>query len=133
MLDYIALLRKDPDSDYSVEFPDFPGCVTAGTSLEEARKFAAEALELHVNGLLEDQEELPFPRTLDQVMLHPAHADAVVFLVSLPDPRPKVVRVNVTFPEDVLKRIDEAAAKEVVTRSYFLQEAALQKIAKASR
>jgi hypothetical protein len=29
MPSYIALLRKDPDSDYGVEFPDFPGWVTA--------------------------------------------------------------------------------------------------------
>ena len=41
-MDYIALLRKDADSDFSVDFPDFPGCVTAGTSLEEARLLAAE-------------------------------------------------------------------------------------------
>jgi hypothetical protein len=33
MTSYIALLRKDVDSDYGVEFPDFPGCVTAGTTL----------------------------------------------------------------------------------------------------
>ncbi len=33
---YIALLRKDEGSDYGVEFPDFPGCVTAGKTLEEA-------------------------------------------------------------------------------------------------
>ena len=30
MVAYIALLRKDRASDYGVEFPDFPGCVTAG-------------------------------------------------------------------------------------------------------
>ena len=26
----IALLRKEATSDYGVDFPDFPGCVTAG-------------------------------------------------------------------------------------------------------
>ena len=43
MATYIALLRKDPDSDYGVDFPDFPGCVTAGTDLDEASASAREA------------------------------------------------------------------------------------------
>ena len=46
MTAYIALLRKQPDSDFGVDFPDFPGCVTAGETLEEARVMAAEALAL---------------------------------------------------------------------------------------
>lgn len=37
MTPYIGLIRKDPASDHSVDFPDFPGCVTAGRALEEAR------------------------------------------------------------------------------------------------
>ena len=45
----IALIRKDAASDYGVGFPDFPGCVTAGRTLDEARRMAAEALELHVD------------------------------------------------------------------------------------
>ncbi len=43
-MEYIAYLHKDKKSDYGVSFPDFPGCITAGTSLEEARRMAAEAL-----------------------------------------------------------------------------------------
>ena len=35
---YIALLHKDPKSDYGVSFPDLPGCITAGRTLDEARK-----------------------------------------------------------------------------------------------
>lgn len=48
MTAFIALMRKEPSSDYGVDFPDFPGCVTAGQTLEEARKFAYEALGLHI-------------------------------------------------------------------------------------
>jgi predicted RNase H-like HicB family nuclease len=46
MAEYIALIHKDPDSDFGVSFPDFPGCVTADATLEEARALAAEALAL---------------------------------------------------------------------------------------
>jgi predicted RNase H-like HicB family nuclease len=62
MATYIALLRKDETSDDGVNFPDFPGCVTAGGTLDEARRMAAEALDLHVAGLLEDREAVPPPR-----------------------------------------------------------------------
>jgi predicted RNase H-like HicB family nuclease len=48
----IALLRKCPDSDFGVDFPDFPGCITAGTTLEETREMAAEALAFHIEGML---------------------------------------------------------------------------------
>jgi predicted RNase H-like HicB family nuclease len=48
MTTYIALLRKDEDSDYGVDFPDFPGCPTAGRTLEETRRMAQEALAFHV-------------------------------------------------------------------------------------
>ena len=33
---FVALIRKEDGSDYGVEFPDFPGCVTAGSDLDEA-------------------------------------------------------------------------------------------------
>jgi len=46
-MDYIAHLHKDSKSDFGVSFPDFPGCVTAGKSLEEARRKAPEALAFH--------------------------------------------------------------------------------------
>ena len=34
---YIALIHKEDASDYGVSFPDLPGCVTAGATLDEAR------------------------------------------------------------------------------------------------
>src|ERR1035441_6271666 len=52
-MEYIAYLHKDKNSDFGVSFPDFPGCITAGSSLDEARAMAAEALALHVAGMRE--------------------------------------------------------------------------------
>ena len=63
---YIGLIHKDTGSEYGVSFPDFPGCVTAGVSLEEARVMAQEALTLHVEGMLEDGEAKLF----DPIVLH---------------------------------------------------------------
>lgn len=58
---YIAYVHKDENSDYGVSFPDFPGCITAGSTFAEARRMAAEALSLHIAGMLEDEEKIPAP------------------------------------------------------------------------
>ena len=43
---YIAVIHKDADSDFGVSFPDLPGCITAGRTLDEACAMATEALAL---------------------------------------------------------------------------------------
>jgi predicted RNase H-like HicB family nuclease len=122
MTAYIALLRKEPTSDFGVDFPDFPGCVTAGKTLEEARRMAAEALDLHVAGMTEDGEPIPEPAALDAVMSDPANRDAVAFLVDVSTRPVKSVRINVMLPEDLVTAIDRVAPN----RSRFLTEAARQ-------
>ena len=128
MTSYIALLRKDEASDYGVDFPDFPGCVTAGRTLDEARRMAAEALALHVEGMAEDGEAVPEPSDLDAVMATPENREAVVFLVDLPARPAPTVRVNVMLPQDVLDAIDRATTN----RSRFLAEAARAKLREAA-
>jgi predicted RNase H-like HicB family nuclease len=46
MRHYVAVVHKDKDSDFGVSFPDFPGAVTAASSLDEAVEMAAEALAI---------------------------------------------------------------------------------------
>ncbi len=128
MPSYIALLRKDPSSDYGVDFPDFPGCVTAGSSLDEARAMAQEALEFHIAGMLEDREALPEPSDLEVVMGAPGNANTVAFLVTVAERKPRARRVNVTLPEDLLRRIDKVARHRGMNRSSFLAHAAAQAI-----
>lgn len=128
MTRYVAILSKERRSSYGVDFPDLPGCVAAGRSLEEAHRKAAEALSLHLEGMLEHGEEIPAPRSLDKVLADPENRDGVAFLVEIPDPKPRTVRVNITLPEDVLERIDAQAAKMKKSRSAFLAEAALERI-----
>ena len=43
---YIALIHKEDSSEYGVSFPDLPGCVTAGATLDKVRACAEEALSL---------------------------------------------------------------------------------------
>ena len=82
-VEYIAYLHKDKNSDYGVSFPDFPGCITAGSTLEEARRMAVEALAFHVDGMREDGETIPQPSTLDELRNDPSMKGAVAFLTEV--------------------------------------------------
>jgi len=124
MRQYIGLIHKDADSDYGVSFPDFPGLVTAGTDLDDARAMAEEALAFHVEGIIEDGEAIPEPSSLESVMSDPDNRDGVAILVSLKTEAKKVVRVNFTLPEDILAQIDSYAESHGFSRSGFLVQAA---------
>lgn len=124
MRSYVGLIHKDAESDFGVSFPDFPGVVTAGTTLDEARAMAEEALALHVEGMIEDGEAIPMPSGLDAIMNDPANRDGVAVLVSLKLRPVRALRVNVTLPEDILTAIDAYANSHGYTRSGFLASAA---------
>jgi predicted RNase H-like HicB family nuclease len=132
MPSYIGLIHKDANSDFGVSFPDFPGVITAGTTLDDARAMAEEALALHVEGMVEDGEAIPEPSTLEEVMSNPDNRSGVAILVSVRTEQPKAVRVNVTLPEDVLAQIDRYAEAHGFTRSGLLAQAARKLMAAAA-
>lgn len=124
MKQYIGLIHKDAESDFGVSFPDFPGVVAAGKDLDDARAMAEEALAFHVEGLVEDGEAIPEPSSLEEVMASKDNRTGVAILVSLKTEAKKVVRVNVTIPEDILRQIDRYAELHGYNRSGFLTAAA---------
>ncbi len=129
MRHYIALIHKDADSDYGVSFPDIPGVITVGSSLDEARKLAAEALAFHLEGLAEDGEAVPEPSSLEEIMSIRENMDGVATLIEAPANEVKSIRINVTMPADVLDQIDRYAEREGFTRSGFLAQAAKKAMA----
>ena len=131
MESYLALLRKEDDSDYGVSFPDFPGCITAGSTLEEARLMAKEALEAHIAFMAEDGDAIPDPGSLDQVMADPENRDAIPFLLDVAMPDEPAERVNLTFKRSVLGAIDRAAAARGENRSQFLARAGISRAQEA--
>ncbi len=120
---YIAFLRKDPSSDFGVDFPDFPGCVTAGATIEEAVSMATEALEGHIAVMVDEGLDVPEPSLLEPVLADPDNKGALPFLVPVEIPS-KPVRVNVIIPGRALRAIDAYAEQHGMTRSGFLVKAA---------
>ena len=63
---YVSFIHRE-NAGYGVSFPDFPGCVAVGETLEEAVGQGCEALAFHVEGLCEDGEPIPSPRSIDEI------------------------------------------------------------------
>ncbi|MGH6835770.1 MAG: type II toxin-antitoxin system HicB family antitoxin [Methylocella sp.] len=124
MRQYVGLIHKEAESDYSVSFPDFPGCITAGRDLDEARAMAEEALAFHVEGLAEDGEAIPEPSLLESVRADSLNRAGVAILVPVRSPAPKTMRVNITLPEDILAAIDRYAERHGLSPSGFIAKAA---------
>ena len=71
---YIALIHKEPGTCYGVSFPDVPGVVTAGDTIDEAMHHAAEVLEFAA----EDWPGgFPSPRTIDELRADPEFQKAL--------------------------------------------------------
>jgi len=123
-VEYIAYLHKDRDSDYGVSFPDFPGCITAGKTLDEASRMAAEALALHIQGMIEDGDVVPEPSKVDDIAADARKRGAIAFMVSVAEPD-ATVRVNITARESQIAKIDALAEAAGLTRSGYMVRAAI--------
>lgn len=129
---YIAFIHKDPDSVYGVSFPDVPGCISAGDTLDEAVRNAVEALSGHVRVLEAEGDPVPAPRDFDAIMADSELAEdregAMMTVVPLLRDRGSTTRINVSIDLGLLEAIDAAAAARGQTRSAFLASAARREI-----
>lgn len=114
---YPAIVDRSA-SGFGVSFPDFPGVVAAGASVNEAAIQAEAALALQVEGMLKDGDALPQPSDMSEAFLD-LETGEVGIMVRLDAPA-KVVRVLVSIDEALLRHIDAVATN----RSAFLAEAA---------
>ena len=56
----IKVHKADPDeTGYWVEVPALPGCFTQGETYDEAVRMASEAIQLYVEGLIEEGLAIP--------------------------------------------------------------------------
>lgn len=120
------------DTAYGVIFPDIPGCISAGDTLDEAIANAHEALEGYMEFLFDDGDPVPKAGSIEEHQKNPAYAGHVWALVDF-DLTPylgKSQKINVTLPDRLIKRIDEVvfANPHYGSRSGFLAKAALDEL-----
>jgi len=58
-LRYRILIEPNEEGGYTVTVPDLPGCVTQGDTLEEALQNAKEAIEGHLEALMDLGKAIP--------------------------------------------------------------------------
>ena len=127
---YFGIVHQDKGSELGISFPDFPGCVSAGKDIGELARNAAEALQFHIDGMVEDG--LPIPDPSENV---PEHDDRVALLhVSAKVPRLAVKRYNITAQQKDMRAIDTWLKRHGHgrDRSAFLISSALEKIQEES-
>ena len=75
---YPAIVTRENDGLYAVEFPDLDGCATSGSSLPDALEMAEDALCLTLYDMEEEGEAIPAPSDLKAVQ---NSTDEIVSLV----------------------------------------------------
>ena len=59
-MQYLVVIEKGASS-YGACMPDLPGCIAVGESRDEVPRLIYEAIEFHIEGLLEDGQPVPPP------------------------------------------------------------------------
>ena len=70
----VTTFTPEPEGGFTVTFPDFPGCITYGKTLEEARKYAHEVLELWLEEMVSRKESVflnTFTPMIGEIMVMP--------------------------------------------------------------
>jgi len=130
-MNYPVVIHKDKGSDFGVMIPDLPGCFSAGATVDEAIAMAREAIELHLEGMIEDGAGIPEPTSIEAHKGNPDYADGFWAVVTVDESnlRIRAKRVNITLPERVLDAVDRCAKAQGQTRSGLLARAAVRYMA----
>ncbi|NJD35101.1 MAG: type II toxin-antitoxin system HicB family antitoxin [Betaproteobacteria bacterium] len=59
-----AIVVEKAGNNYSAYVPDLPGCVATGATVKEAENEIREAIEFHIEGLIEDGLPIPQPASI---------------------------------------------------------------------
>lgn len=121
---YPAIVERAGDGDFSVFFPDLPGCTSAGHTIQEAVLNAEKALIGHLLVSNEYGDIINPPSSFDDIEKDPEIEEVARILVRSDVPG-QSVRLNITLDTCLVEAIDRVAKN----RSGFLARAALNELA----
>ena len=61
-MERFLIVVERAEGNYSAYSPDLPGCIATGKTPQEAIANMREAVQLHIEGLLEDNLPIPEPQ-----------------------------------------------------------------------
>jgi predicted RNase H-like HicB family nuclease len=123
---YIALFEQDEETKtFGVVFPDLPGCISSGTTYEEAFQMAHEALSLYADR----NNDMPEPRTLEDIKSQwedwtewEKNYTFYISEIALYPLNPRFKKFNISMDERLVTRIDRISKN----RSAFITQAVEQ-------
>lgn len=130
---FTVVLHTDDGTRYGVCVPDLPGCFSGGDDIDDALTSVQEAIDLHVETLLEDGHDIPVRMPIATHQTNPDYAGGVWAVVDVPVEKyfGPAQKINITVPSLLLSRIDDYVKAHGDTRSGFLAQAARAAMARA--
>jgi predicted RNase H-like HicB family nuclease len=113
---YPAVLEKAAKKTFAAWMPDFPDCVAAGTTQEQALEKLDARVAQAAEMLAEADKPMPDPTPMGEIEKPAAFIAFVMVKVSPPNPSE---RVNVYLPKNLIGKADERAASLGMSRSSF--------------
>ena len=117
MLRYPALIDGESGA-YGVTFPDLPGIVAMGASMDEAMIHAEEALRDYALQAERDGDAIVPPSAIESVNPPSGSALVAIPLIRLSGRR---VRANLTLDEGVAEFINSEARRRRMTRTAYVE------------
>jgi len=130
-LAYPACFYYEEEGGYSVEFPDLKGCITQGSTLEEALEMAEDAALGWLLTALEENEKIPEASNINNIELEDKDEFVSLLLLDLSaysekHSSRKSVKKTLTIPF----WLNERAERLKINFSKTLQDALILKIIK---
>jgi len=66
------IVIENAGANFSAYSPDLPGCIATGATREETEQNMLEAIQLHIEGMREDNLPIPESSSFAEVVLVPA-------------------------------------------------------------
>jgi len=118
---YPAIFTYEPDQEIAIVFPDL-NCATSGINDDDALLSARELLGCVLNGLEEDNAEIPSPTPLAEITTE-SNERAVLIDVYMPSVRMAQMNKSVSRTVTLPAWLNAAALEHNINFSQVLQDA----------
>ena len=129
----VTIEYGDDNTAHAIRIPDLQ-VSTAGDTIEDAYRAAAEAADIELQNFVMSGQKIPMPSSIDEMIRNPefsGHGWGFIDINITPY-LGTTQKVTVTLPKNVISLIDNYVKKhDLKSRSSFLAETAIEKIYRA--
>lgn len=117
------------NTNYSVYFPDLPGCVSSGSTIQEAVSEAKNALAFHLWGMEQDGETIPTASDFAHIQREAGGNDVICYIdINMFSIRSKMNNKPVKKTLTIPWYLNELAEKQRINFSQLLQTALKERL-----